>query len=129
MRYLLDTHILLWTLESPAKLSSTTRKIIEDPASELLLSIATPWELAIKTNTGKLDADRVLRQFELLTASSGGYELLDTKVSHVIRAGMFPLHHRDPFDRLIAAQALDLRIPLLSRDHVFDLYGVKRIWN
>jgi PIN domain nuclease of toxin-antitoxin system len=127
MRYLLDTHILLWTLESPEKLSGSTRKIVEDPASGLLLSIATPWELAIKTNAGKQDAGKILQQFDLLT-SSGGYGLIETGVSHVIRAGKLPLHHRDPFDRLLAAQALDLRVPLISRDKVFDLYGVQRIW-
>jgi len=128
MRCLLDTHVLLWTLETPEKLSPPIRKIIDDPASELLLSLATPWELAIKTNTGKLAAGEILRQFDHLI-SSGDYGLVETKVSHVIRAGMLHLHHRDPFDRLLAAQALDLRVPLLSRDRVFDLYGVKRIWD
>jgi PIN domain nuclease of toxin-antitoxin system len=128
MRVLLDTHILLWTLESPVKLTDVARRIVEDPASSLLLSIATPWELAIKTNSGKLDAEKILDQFDQLIAS-GGYEVLDTPVSHVIRAGKLPLHHRDPFDRLLAAQALDLRIPLVSHDRVFDLYGVKRIWD
>jgi PIN domain nuclease of toxin-antitoxin system len=58
----------------------------------------------------------------------GGYTLLETTVRQVIRGGRLPFHHRDPFDRLLAAQALDLRIPLVSRDRVFDLYGVKRIW-
>jgi PIN domain nuclease of toxin-antitoxin system len=127
MRYLLDTHILLWALESPRKLSSTARKIVEDPASKLLLSIATPWELAIKTNSGKLDAGKILEKFDLFI-TSGSYELLQASVAHVIRAGFLPPHHRDPFDRLLAAQALDLRVPLISRDSVFDLYGVKRIW-
>ena len=128
MRYLLDTHILIWALESPRKLSSSARKIVEDPASKLILSIATPWELAIKTNSGKLDAAEILEKFELFI-SSGSYELLQASVSHVIRAGFLPPHHRDPFDRLLAAQSLDLRVPLISRDGIFDLYGVKRIWD
>jgi PIN domain nuclease of toxin-antitoxin system len=128
MRYLLDTHTLLWTLQNPEKLSGSARKIVEDPKSVLVLSIATPWELAIKTNSGKLDARKILQQFDQLT-STGGYELLETMASHVIHAGLLPLHHRDPFDRLLVAQALDSRIPLLSRDRVFDLYGVNRIWN
>jgi PIN domain nuclease of toxin-antitoxin system len=127
MRYLLDSHTLLWTLEAPRKLSGVVRRIIEDPASVLLLSIATPWELAIKTNTGKLDAGKILEKFDLFT-SSGSYEMLQTTVNEVIRAGTLPLHHRDPFDRLLAAQALDLGIPIVSRDKIFDLYGVKRIW-
>jgi PIN domain nuclease of toxin-antitoxin system len=128
MRYLLDTHILLWTLESPRKLSNSARRIVEDPASKLLLSIATPWELAIKTNSGKLDAAKILEKFELFI-SSGSYELLQASVSQAIRAGFLPPHHRDPFDRLLAAQALDLNVPLISRDDIFDLYGVKRIWD
>ena len=91
----------------------------------MLLSIATPWELAIKTKSGKLDAKDLLDRFERLS----GYEPLETRVSHVIRAGFLPLLHRDPFDRLLAAQALDLGLALLSRDMIFDQYGVKRIWN
>jgi PIN domain nuclease of toxin-antitoxin system len=128
MRYLLDSHTLMWALQSPGKLSGAARRIIEDPSSGLLLSIATPWELAIKSNLGKLDAGKILQKFDQLT-SSGSYQVLDTKVSHVIQAGMLPHHHRDPFDRLIAAQALELRLPIVSRDRVFDLYGVTRIWS
>ncbi len=128
MRYLLDTHTLLWALESPERLSAPARKIVEDPATELLLSITTPWELAIKTNSGKLKAERILDSFDQLV-SSGGYEILQASPLQVIRAGRLPMHHRDPFDRLLAAQALELRIPLLSRDRIFDLYGVERIWN
>jgi PIN domain nuclease of toxin-antitoxin system len=128
MRYLLDTHTLIWTLETPLKLPTAIRRIVQDPGSQLLLSIAIPWELAIKTNSGKLHAERILQRFESLV-SDGGYEALETKISDVIRAGSLPLHHRDPFDRLLAAQALESRIPLVSGDRVFDLYGVKRIWD
>lgn len=128
MKYLLDSHTLLWILETPLKLSDKVRRIVEDPASELMLSIATPWELAIKTNSGKLDAGKILDGFEQLT-STGGYVAADTTFSHVIRAGRLPLYNRDPFDRLLAAQALELNVPLLSRDRVFDQYGVERIWD
>ena len=127
MRYLLDSHTLMWALESPLKLAAGARRIVEDPQAELLLSIATPWEFAIKSNLNKLDARKILEQFEQLIAS-GGFELLDTEVSHVIRSGMLPWHHKDPFDRLLAAQALELRIPMVSRDRIFDLYGVSRVW-
>ncbi|HXR39063.1 MAG TPA: type II toxin-antitoxin system VapC family toxin [Terracidiphilus sp.] len=128
MKYLLDSHTLLWILETPARLPNRTRQIVEDPGSGLLVSIATPWELAIKTNSGKLNAAKILKEFDH-SILSAGYDLLETKVSHVVRAGMLPLHHRDPFDRLMIAQALELGIPIVSRDPVFDLYGVKRIWN
>ncbi len=128
MDFLLDTHELLWTVDAPEKLSSRTRALLGDRDNRIYVSIATPWELAIKANTGRLDVAELLRDFEqrLLAA---GYSLLETTVAHVIRAGLLPLHHRDPFDRLLVAQALDLRVPIISRDDKFDLYGVRRIWD
>ncbi len=125
MRYLLDTHTLLWALDTPEELPDTVRLIIENPSSSLLISIATPWELAIKTQSGKLDANDLLDQFEHLA----GYVLIETEVSHVIRAGRLPLLHRDPFDRLMVAQAMLMGLTLLSCDTIFDRYGAKRIWN
>ena len=127
MKYLLDTHAFLWALQSPAKLSSTSREILTDPNSELYLSIGTPWELAIKTKIGKLKAAPILSRFGELI-SSGAYSILQTLPEHVINAGLLPLHHRDPFDRLLVSQSLDFRIPIVSNDDKLDLYGVSRIW-
>jgi PIN domain nuclease of toxin-antitoxin system len=84
--------------------------------------------MAMKVTCGKLDAADILDDFEAALAR-GRFTSLETTIRQVIRGGRMPLHHRDPFDRLLAAQALDLRIPLVSRDRVFDLYGVKRIWD
>jgi PIN domain nuclease of toxin-antitoxin system len=127
MKYLLDTHTVLWWFTRPELLPPALLDLLEDRANELFLSVAAPWELAIKTNTGKLDATKILRELQ-----SGPLQvdlhILRAELSHVIRAGMLPLHHRDPFDRLMAAQALELGIPIVSRDRVFDLYGVNRIW-
>lgn len=128
MKYLLDSHTLLWTIESPDKLSRLARSIIDDVTSILFVSIATPWELAIKCNSGRLDVQELLREFDR-SMGSAGYELLETTVPQVVRAGLLPLHHRDPFDRLMAAQSLELGLPILGRDRVFDLYGVTRIWS
>jgi PIN domain nuclease of toxin-antitoxin system len=127
MRYLLDTHTFLWWVTAPEVLPLSLRDFLDDPSHELLLSIAVPWELAIKTNSGKLDARQILRDIELGQLEIE-LQVLRAEVSHVIRAGFLPLHHRDPFDRLLAAQALDLGIPIVSHDRIFDLYGVKRIW-
>jgi PIN domain nuclease of toxin-antitoxin system len=127
MRYLLDTHALLWWLSTPELLPPSLRYLLDDRSNELLLSIVTPWELAIKSNTGKLDAGQILRDIES-GQLKGDVEILLAQVSHVIRAGMLPLHHRDPFDRLLTAQALELAIPIVSRDRIFDRYGVQRIW-
>ncbi|MGC1463631.1 MAG: type II toxin-antitoxin system VapC family toxin [Terracidiphilus sp.] len=128
MTYLLDTHTFLWILRTPAALPVRVREIVVDRSVRLVVSIVTPWEMAIKSALGKLDAAQILDDFETVTAG-GNYTLLETTARQVIRGGRLPLHHRDPFDRLLAAQALDLRIPMLSGDRVFDLYGVKRIWN
>ncbi|MGA2537143.1 MAG: type II toxin-antitoxin system VapC family toxin [Terracidiphilus sp.] len=128
MTYLLDTHTFLWLLRSPEMLPLAVRAMVVDRSSALALSVVTPWEMAIKQTTGKLKAAEILDNFERVAALAG-ITILDTTIRQVIRGGRLPLHHRDPFDRLLAAQALELRIPLVSRDHVFDLYGVKRIWD
>jgi len=126
--YLLDTLALLWWIEGSGKLKPTIVNLLDDPSNELLISIATPWELAIKTNSGKIDASRLLGDIEQGLLGSQ-VELLQTETRHAIRAGLLYLHHRDPFDRLIIAQSLDLKIPIVSNNRVFDLYGVQRIWD
>jgi|ERR1039458_2481459 PIN domain nuclease of toxin-antitoxin system len=127
MTYLLDTHTFLWILNTPEVLPAPVQSIVKDRSVTLLISIVTPWEMAIKVASGKLDAADILDDFEG-AVTRGRFTVLETTVRQVIRGGRLPFHHRDPFDRLLAAQALDLRIPLVSRDRVFDLYGVKRIW-
>jgi PIN domain nuclease of toxin-antitoxin system len=127
MKYLLDTHTFLWILRAPEHLSPTVHRIVQDHRASIFLSIATPWEMAIKASLGKLDVADLLDGFDRLLADNG-YLLLETKAAHVIRAGMLPLYHRDPFDRLLAAQALELDLPILSRDLIFDRYGLRRLW-
>lgn len=128
MRFLVDTHTFLWAIQSPEELGSKAGDIFVDASAELLLSIVVPWEMAIKSGLGKLkQAEIILRDFENLVAA-GGYRILETMPRHVIRSGYLEPHHRDPFDRLLAAQALDLQIPIISSDEIFDDYGVQRIW-
>jgi|HubBroStandDraft_2_1064218.scaffolds.fasta_scaffold1068580_1 PIN domain nuclease of toxin-antitoxin system len=128
MTYLLDTHTFLWLLREPETLPDQVQRIARNRSETLALSLVTPWEMAIKVGLGKLDAAEILDNFERLTTLSG-YSVLETTVRQVIHSGRLPLHHKDPFDRLLIAQALDLRIPLLSADTDFDLYGVKRVWD
>ncbi len=128
MTYLLDTHTFLSILNTPEALPTQVLKIAMDRSAVLLVSIATPWEMAIKVASGKLDAADILDDFEGVLGR-GRFTTLETAIRQVTRGGRLPLHHRDPFDRLLAAQALELRIPLISRDQVFDLYGVQRIWD
>ncbi|MFP5277343.1 MAG: type II toxin-antitoxin system VapC family toxin [Acidobacteriota bacterium] len=128
MKYLIDTHVFLWAMRSPAELSSRARNILADPRAELLLSMIVPWEIAIKSGTGKLkNSEEILADFEGLTAAAG-FQVLETSIKHAIQSGLLPLHHKDPFDRLLIAQSLDLNIPVLSGDECFDRYGVKRVW-
>ncbi|MGD0292997.1 MAG: type II toxin-antitoxin system VapC family toxin [Terracidiphilus sp.] len=127
MTYLFDTHALLWLLRAPENLPARVQSITEDDSANLVLSIATPWEMAIKVTSGKLKVADILDNFESV-ATRGRFTLLETTVQQAIRSGRLPLHHRDPFDRLLAAQALELRIPIVSQDKIFDRYGVQRIW-
>jgi PIN domain nuclease of toxin-antitoxin system len=128
MTYLLDTHTLIWFLRSPVLLPRTIRELIEDPASTLAISLATPWEMSIKTSIGRLDAADIVEDFESIMAR-GGFNLLVPNVAQVILSGRLPWYHRDPFDRLLAAQTLELGFSLLSKDTVFDAYGVRRLWS
>ena len=128
MTYLLDTPTLLWFLRAPADLPAGVRALVEDENSELAVSLATPWEIAIKTSIGRLDAQDILDDFDSILAR-GRFSLLAPTVGHVIHSGRLPWYHRDPFDRLIAAQSLELGWTLLSKDRVFDAYAVRRMWS
>jgi PIN domain nuclease of toxin-antitoxin system len=128
MKYLLDTHTYLWYRTAPAALPGSVLTLLTDASHEMLISIATPWELAIKTGSGKLHVTSLLIDFDN-RETAAGFVMTDITTTQAISSGLLPPHHRDPFDRILAAQALDLRIPLISRDSVFDLYGVQRIWS
>jgi PIN domain nuclease of toxin-antitoxin system len=128
MRYLLDTHTYLWLRDSPQKLSQTVLKLISDTTQQGLISLVTPCEIAIKTGTGKLNGTRLLLDFEK-RETAVGFSLAAITVTQAIASGLLPRHHRDPFDRLLIAQAFDLNVPILSNDSTFDAYGVHRIWD
>ena len=128
MRFLVDTHAFLWAVLSPERLTDRARGVFPDSDAELLISIATPWEMAIKAGIGKLEnGAEILDDFENRMTSSG-YRILGASIKHMIRSCYLPRHHKDPFDRLLIAQALDLNIPILSGDDIFDRYGVQRVW-
>lgn len=127
MKYLLDTHALLWALEAPDQLSEQAREIIQNPDSEIFVSPVLPWEIAIKANTKKIPMYPLLSSFHRVMRETG-FIVIGIDPLHAIRSGLLPFHHRDPFDRLLAAQSLEMNIPILSRDRQLDLYGVSRIW-
>jgi PIN domain nuclease of toxin-antitoxin system len=124
---LLDTHTVLWWLDSPAKLGKIGYGLIADPANELLISPVVPWEMALKANKYRNQPHALVTNF-LHVVQEQGFTSIPIDPLHAIRSGLLPFHHRDPFDRLLAAQSLEMRVPLISIDAIFDRYGVERIW-
>jgi len=127
-RYLLDTHTFVWMASAPDRIGDGARERIDSPASELFLSVASVWELAIKSSLGKLELPASLPAFLEEQLASTRTSILDVKPEHAVRVEDLPWHHRDPFDRLLVAQARFETLPLLSRDRAFDAYAVERIW-
>lgn len=127
MNLLLDSHALLWSFASPARLSLDARAAILNPQHRLYVSAATVWELSIKESVGKLDAAILLSDLNR-TLLERGFRRLAISTDHALRAGQLPLLHKDPFDRMLAAQSQALNFPIISSDAVFDRYAVQRIW-
>lgn len=127
MRVLLDTHTFLWWVSDDPQLTPRARRTIAD-ASQVFLSIASCWEMAIKVSIGKLDLPKRVEHFVPEQLAANNLELLNVDLSDVARVETLPFHHRDPFDRLLAAQALNDDLTVVSRDAVFRQYGLRRIW-
>ena len=128
MRFLLETHSLLWCLFGDRGLSCGARRVFVDGVFEILVSAASVWEIAIKVRLGKLqtgepflaDLDRYLGYL--------GFEGLPISLAHAARAGTLRGEHRDPFDRMLISQAQSENLPIISNDRIFDLYHIQRIW-
>lgn len=127
MRVLVDTQAFFWWYSEPAKLSRQALSTINDGNNTVLISAATAWELSIKSAMGRLDALPLVLDFSTYLSDEGFFEL-PISASHAIRAGLLPSHHKDPFDRLLVAQAQELSVPILSSDRWLDQYGVMRLW-
>lgn len=128
MSFLLDTHALLWWLFDDPGLSQNARAIIADPSNRMLVSSASAWEIATKHRLGKLPAAEQLVQDLAGWVSKAGFLPLPIQIRHAEHAGRFPQPHRDPFDRMLAAQSLLEDCSLISRDRQLDPFGVTRIW-
>ena len=126
--YLLDTHAFLWATLAPKKLSRKAAKIISDRDAVVYLSIASIWEMAIKKGLGKLKLPVSLREFIDRAAADLGVGILMASMSHVLEVEYLPMHHSDPFDRLLISQSKLENLALLSSDENFQEYGVRRIW-
>lgn len=128
MRYLLDTHTLLWSFNDAPSLSPRARSLIEAGRNELLVSAASAWEIATKVRLGKLPTGEELAGDFAYYLVQLGCDPLPISVDHAIRAGGLLGEHRDPFDRMLIAQAQMEDLPIISNDRIFDDYHVRRIW-
>ncbi len=127
MRLLLDTHALIWHREGSAQLSATARAMIADPDNQVIISIATLWEMSIKRSLGKLKT--VKSPSEILDIyRAGGAELLSIAPEHIAAVESLPWHHRDPFDRMLIAQAKVEKLILITRDEAFGHYAIAQVW-
>lgn len=126
--HLLDTHALLWWLFDDPRLSSRSKAVLRDPNRRVFASSASAWEIATKHRLGRLDsATPLVRDFSAWIDKAGFTELPITS-AHAIRAGSWDVPHRDPFDRMLAAQSLVESLRLVSRDPVFADFGLEPLW-
>jgi len=128
VKLLLDTHTLLWFLGGDPRLSPAARTAIEDLANQRFFSIAGARETAIKVSLGKLALSAPFEKLIPAQLQANGIELLPIGIDHVRTLISLPFHHRDPFDRMIIAQAAVEKATLVSADEAFDSYGISRIW-
>jgi PIN domain nuclease of toxin-antitoxin system len=128
LKLLLDTHAFLWFVAGNKQLSKGARRRIEDVRHEKLLSVASIWEIAIKASLGKLTLSLTVDELVVQGASNNGIAILPVLAKHASRVASLPFHHRDPFDRLLVAQALTEGYAVLSRDESLEAYGVRLMW-
>jgi PIN domain nuclease of toxin-antitoxin system len=128
VRLLLDAHALIWAVDDPARLGPLARSALGNPGNEVVLSAGTIWELAIKSGLGKLSLSQSYGQWMAKSVTDLGATILPITVAYADAQANLPLHHRDPFDRLLVAQAQVEKIAIVSGDTLLDRYGVPRVW-
>jgi PIN domain nuclease of toxin-antitoxin system len=128
MKFIADTNALIWFITDSPRLSSTAKNLLEAAESERFLSIASIWEISIKAGLGRLSFAKPIEEFLPDQIARNQFALLNISLSHALHVEKLPLHHRDPFDRMIVAQSFVENIPVLSSDEAFDAYGIQRFW-
>lgn len=128
MRLLLDTHTFLWAVSGDSRLSKKAQAALDSFQNDLLFSPVTAWEIATKFRIGKLPNVEPLINSLSSTLRRLGFQELPITIEHARSAGLLKDHHRDPFDRMLIAQALAEECLLVSNEKLFDSYGVKRLW-
>lgn len=129
MRLLIDTHVLIWWVTDSAKLSPRVLDLLMNREVSLVLSMVSVWEIQIKSSLGKIDLRSPLAEIVANQITTNALELLSIELHHIYALSDMPLHHRDPFDRLLIAQAIIEELPIASIDEAFDPYNITRIWN
>lgn len=127
MKLLLDTHAFLWFIEDNPRLSVDAKALLESDA-ELLISTASLWEIAIKTSIGKLTLTQPFETFLPQQLELNNITILSIELAHLAIVSALPFYHRDPFDRLLIAQAMNEQLPVVSADTAFDAYAIERLW-
>ncbi len=128
MKLLLDTHVFLWLNDDPERLSKTVQDLCSSGAHEFYLSMASPWEMQIKSQLDKLSLAMPIEELVNKNTLENNIKLLPIELSHISYLEQLPQHHRDPFDRLIIAQAVVEGMTIVSVDHAFAAYSVPVVW-
>lgn len=128
MRYLLDTHTLLWIVNDDPQLGNEVKNIFLNNENDIFASMASVWEMAIKISLKKLEIPGTLSDFVKEHIRGNKIDILSIELNHLYQLENLTYYHRDPFDRLIISQAIVENIPILSSDKVFDDYPIQRIW-
>ena len=127
MNLLIDTHVFLWFIMGSPHLTAEARALIEDEKNRKFISIASLWEIAIKSSIGKLTLSSPFDKLIPQQLSLNGFELLPIEIAHLAAVATLPFHHRDPFDRLLIAQSMVEKMPIVSIDSAFEAYNVNRL--
>jgi PIN domain nuclease of toxin-antitoxin system len=127
MKALLDTHTFLWAIAEEDKLSRRAQQVFTGP-NQLWLSVASVWEILIKVRAGKLPFPEPAGPYVVRKLAENRIDVLPINLDHVLRIEAMPLHHRDPFDRILIAQSQEEKLPLITADPVFERYHIQLIW-
>jgi PIN domain nuclease of toxin-antitoxin system len=127
-RLLLDTHVFLWWVADDPNLTVVARQAIADVNNECCLSLASCWEMVIKSSLGKLRLAKSIGRFVTEQLAANGFILLNIELRHAVKVEKLPFHHRDPFDRLLIAQAVTEKLIIVTADSNFSNYGARILW-
>jgi PIN domain nuclease of toxin-antitoxin system len=126
MKILIDTHVMLWGIQDPGKVSSRVRTLL--PTADVWISVVSLWEIITKVQIGKLVLPTPVGDYLVAKLKMNGVSVLPLSFAHVRRLEEIPLYHRDPFDRILIAQSLEEKLPLVTSDTAFRNYPVRTIW-